>query len=53
MLKKSYLELLENSFPGIESAILRYETLGFLWEEGRLFLKENKGEILSHIHFFE
>ncbi len=52
-LKNSYLELLEESFPGIKNNILRYKALGFPWAPGKLFLKENKDETLCHAGFFE
>jgi len=51
--KKSYLALLEESFPGIQSNITRCEALGFPWASGKLFLKENHGEAVSHASFFE
>jgi len=50
--KKSYLNLLEESFPGIKANIARCETLGFPWSS-KPFLKEEKGEILSHVGFLE
>ena len=53
MVKTSYLELLESSFPGIKSNILRCQALGFPWAASKLFLKEDKGETLSHAAFFE
>lgn len=50
---RSYLDLLEESFPGIKANIKRCETLGFSWDSCRPFLKEEKGEILSHVSFLE
>lgn len=50
--KRPYLNLLEESFPGIKTNIIRCETLEFSWEY-RPFLKEEKGEILSHVGFLE
>lgn len=49
----SYLNLLEESFPGIRDSIVRCEALGFPWGDGRLFLKEDKGEVVSHVSIFE
>lgn len=51
--QKSYLELLEESFPGIKANIIRCEALGFSWGSSRLFLKEEKGEVVSHVSFLE
>jgi GNAT superfamily N-acetyltransferase len=51
--KRAYLHLFEESFPGINANIARWETLGFSWEHSRLFLKEEKGEILSHVGCLE
>ncbi len=51
--RKSYLKLLEESFPGIKANIIRCEALGFSWGSSRLFLKEEKGEVLSHESFLE
>lgn len=50
---KHYLQILEESFPGIRENILRCEALGFSWEAGKVFIKENKGCISSHVSFFE
>lgn len=47
-MEKNYLNLLEDSFPGMKINIERCETLGFRWES-RPFLKEEKGEIVSHV----
>lgn len=51
--RKSYLNLLEESFPGIKENITRCEKLGFPWEFGRLFIKERKNIAQSHVGFFE
>jgi len=51
--QKSYYKLLEQSFPGLSANILRCEALGFRWGSGRLFLREEKGEVVSHVGFFE
>lgn len=51
--EKSYIKLLEESFPGIKANIHRCESLGFSWEESQLFLKEEKGEVLSHVSLYE
>lgn len=53
MLKESYLELLEESFPGLKSNIIRCKALGFPWTAGKLFLRENEEETLSHVSFFD
>ncbi len=50
--EKNYLTLLAKSFPGIENTIKHCEALGFPWGNGKLFIKEEKGEVLSHIGFF-
>lgn len=50
--KKLYLNLLEESFPGIKANIIRCEKLGYSWDS-KPFVKEEKGEILSHVGFFE
>jgi hypothetical protein len=47
-----FLKLLEESFPGIKTNIFRCEKLGFPWTS-KPFLKEEKGEILSHVGFLE
>jgi GNAT superfamily N-acetyltransferase len=47
-----FLNLLEESFPGIKANIIRCEKLGFPWNS-KPFLKEEKGEILSHVGFLE
>jgi GNAT superfamily N-acetyltransferase len=52
MLKESHLKLLEECFPGIKSNIVRWKALGFPWRS-KLFLKEDKGETLSHAGFLE
>lgn len=53
MSKKLYLELLEESFPGIKRAIARSEALGFPWSPSKLFLTEGGGEALCHVACFE
>ena len=50
--KESYLNLLEESFPGIKANIIRCEGLGFSFPS-KPFLKEENGEILSHVGFLE
>jgi GNAT superfamily N-acetyltransferase len=51
--QKSYFKVLEQSFPGLIANILRCEALGFRWGSSRLFLKEEKGEVVSHVGFLE
>jgi predicted N-acetyltransferase YhbS len=51
--QKSYLNLLEESFPGIKDNILRCESLDFTWEASKLFNKEENGEALSHVALLE
>lgn len=51
--KKPYLDLLEESFHGIKNNIIRYETLGFHWGSGQLFIKEEKGISISHVSLLE
>lgn len=48
-----YVQLLEESFPGIAANILRCKALGFPWEDSKLFLKEEKGEAVSHVALTE
>lgn len=51
---KSYIHLLEESFPGIKNNIKNCEALGFGWgEEGRLFIKEENNKVISHVGYFE
>ncbi len=50
--EQPYANLLEESFPGMKSNMLRCETLGFPWAS-KPFFKEEKGEILSHVGFLE
>jgi hypothetical protein len=45
---KPYVDLLEESFPGIKANIARCEKLGFPWAS-RSFLTEENGEIVSHV----
>lgn len=52
MVERSYLNLLEDSFPGMKSNIERWEALGFSWPSIP-FLKEKKGEFVSHVGFLE
>lgn len=47
-----FLNLLEESFPGIKANIIRCEKLGFPWNS-KPFQKKAKGEILSHVGFLE
>jgi len=47
-----FLNLVEESFPGIKANILRCEKVGFPWSS-KPFLKEEKGKILSHVGFLE
>lgn len=51
--EKNYIELLEESFPGIKNNIMRCSALGFSWEASKLFIKEEKGEALSHVALLE
>ncbi len=50
--KKAYLNLLEDSFPGIKANITRWEALGFIWSS-MPFLKEENGEFVSHVGLLE
>ncbi len=47
--QKPYIKLLNESFPGIKDHIIRWEALGFSWESSKLFIKEEKGQVLSHV----
>lgn len=51
--EKSYLNLIEESFPGIKDNILRCEALGFTWEASELFIKEENGKAISHAALLE
>lgn len=51
--EKHYINLLEESFPGIKDNIIRCEALGFSWEASKLFTKEVKGKVLSHVALLE
>lgn len=53
MSENLYLDLLEESFPGIKSNILSCNAMGFPWASGKLFFKENSTETLAHAGFFE
>lgn len=50
--KNAYVNLLEESFPGMKSNILRCEALGFPWAS-KPFLKEKDGEVVSYVGFLE
>jgi GNAT superfamily N-acetyltransferase len=50
---KSYLNILEESFPGIKNNIIRCEKLGFPWEASKLFLKQEDSKVLSHVALLE
>lgn len=50
--KEAFLNLLEESFPGIKANIVRCEGLGFPWKS-KPFFKEENGELLSHVGFLE
>ncbi|MBA2727130.1 MAG: GNAT family N-acetyltransferase [Parachlamydiaceae bacterium] len=50
--KKSYSNLLDESFPGIKANIIRWEALGFSWSSVP-FLKEKNGKYVSHVGFLE
>jgi GNAT superfamily N-acetyltransferase len=48
----SYINLLEESFPGMKANLSRCVALGFPWAS-KPFLKEERGEFLSHVGFLE
>ena len=50
--KENYLNLLEESFPGLKTNILHGEMAGFRWES-RPFLKKLGKEICSHVGCLE
>jgi GNAT superfamily N-acetyltransferase len=50
--KESYLNFLDESFPGLKNNILRCESLGFPWSS-RPFIKKEKGKLLSHVGFID
>lgn len=50
--QEEFLNLLEESFPGIKANIVRCEGLGFPWRSKPFFKQEN-GELLSHVGFLE
>ncbi len=51
--EKIYLALLNRSFPGIRDNIVRWEALGLTWEMSRAFVKEENGEVVSHVGLLE
>jgi len=51
--QRPYLQLLEESFPGIGANIAHFEALGFTWGSGQVFVEEEKGEVISHVGFLE
>lgn len=53
MTSTSYLDLLEESFPGIRNNIVRCKKLGFPWASSKLFIREEKGVPISHVGHFE
>lgn len=52
-MEKSYLKLLEQSFPGITAAINRCSTLGFRWEASEIFTAEKNGQVIAHAALLE
>lgn len=50
--KRPYLNLLDECFPGIKANIERCDTLGFPWQS-KAFVKEEKGEVVSHVGVME
>jgi N-acetylglutamate synthase-like GNAT family acetyltransferase len=52
--EKPYLNILEQSFPGIKQNIIRCDALGYPWEASKLFIKEDKGnDVISHVALLE
>lgn len=51
-MERPYLNLLDQSFPGIKDNIARCAKLGFSWENGPVFVKEKNGEPISHAAAF-
>lgn len=51
--EKPYINLLEESFPGIKDNIIRCDALGFSWEASKIFIKEVNGKALSHVALLE
>lgn len=49
---RNHLNLLDECFPGIKANIVRTEKIGFPWVS-KPFLKEEKGEALSHVGVLE
>ncbi|EFB42374.1 MULTISPECIES: GNAT family N-acetyltransferase [Parachlamydia] len=52
-MEKNYINLLDESFPGIRDVIIRRKALGFSWEASKLFIKQEQGNILSHVALLE
>ena len=51
---QSYVNLLEESFPGIKESITHCKSLGFGWgDQGRIFVKEENGKAVCHVGYFE
>ena len=58
--EQAYVNLLEESFPGIRNTIAYCQNLGFSWQElgfsgkgGQVFLKKIDNEIVSHVAVLE
>lgn len=51
--QRPYIQLLEESFPGFRDNLIRWEALGFSWDSSKRFMKEEKGEVLSHVALME
>ena len=51
--EREHFDLLEDSFPGIQANIERYEALGFSWNLSKPFFKKQNGEVVSHAGFLE
>lgn len=50
--KRSYSNLLEESFPGMKANMMRCEILGYPWAS-RTFIKEENDEVLCHVGFLD
>lgn len=50
--KRSFSNLLEESFPGMKANMIRCEILGYPWAS-RPFIKEEKNEVFCHVGLLE
>lgn len=51
--RRAYVDLLEESFPGIKANIGHCEALGFPWESKQFLSEDENREVLSHVGCLE